>query len=124
MASVLMVNLGTEKKNLLRVLSIRLNFSCHEVFPGQQSCMIYDLLAGTAGDAAVRNPFRDEMLIMDGFTHENLNFLLNELIRTGNTIMLKAVTTPVNVRWSISMLHANLIAENREMHARSAEGYQ
>ena len=59
------------------------------------------------------------MLVMDGFDYDNLNFLLNEMIRTGNVIPLKAVTTPTNIRWTVAMLHRQLETENREMKSRS-----
>ena len=121
MASVLMFNVQPEKKNLLQVLSIRLNFACREVSPADQGCRISGLLSGTPGPRTAEKPFRDEMLVMDGFTHGDLNFLLNELIRTGMGIQLKAVTTPTNLQWTASALHAQLLAENREMHRRGGE---
>lgn len=119
MAAVLMLNLAPEKRNLLLVLSIRLNFVCRDVLPGEQQCRISDLLSGTAPQThSAGKPFRDEMLVMDGFDHDNLNFLLNEMIRTGNVIPLKAVTTPTNIRWTAAMLHHQLESENREMRIR------
>ena len=119
MAAVLMINLAPEKRNLLQVLSIRLNFACREVLPSEQYCVISDLLSGPARIPSAGKPFRDEMLVMDGFDHESLNFLLNEMIRTGNAIPLKAVTTLTNIRWTVAMLHRQLETENREMKSRS-----
>ena len=121
MAAVLMINLVPEKRNLMQVLSVRLNFACREVAPREQHCRISDLLSGTPSVPSAGKLFHDEMLVMDGFDHENLNFLLNELIRTGNQIPLKAVTTPTNVRWTVAMLHRQLEAENREMHSPARE---
>ena len=120
MASVLMFNIrDIRKAEQLRILSVRLDFACREIPPDCQSIRICDLLEGQSLGPAVPQPFTDEMLVMDGFSHPDLNFLLNELIRTGNTITLKAVTTPVNREWTTSLLHARLVAENREMQSRS-----
>ena len=121
MASVLTVNLAPEKQHLIRVLSIRLNFSCRDIRPDEQSAVISDLLNGTASSKSFGKPFRDEMIILDGFSHPDLNFILNELNRTGNTVPLKAVTTPTNIRWTVNMLHTQLVAENAEMARRSRE---
>ena len=116
MPSVLMINLAPEKQNLLQILSIRLNFSCRNVEPAEQAGRISDLLKGKGlPDPSIR-PFHDEMLIMDGFSHPDLDFLLNELIRTGHPIQLKAVTTPTNIGWTVIALHTQLMLEHREMH--------
>ena len=116
MAAVLMFNISDAGKvNLLQVLSIRLNFACITVPPDRQSCRIRDLLDGKKAAGSGGRGFRDEMLVMDGFSHPDLNFLLNELIRTGNTIRLKAVATPTNLGWTAAALHAQLLAEERQM---------
>ncbi len=117
MASVLMVNLSPEKASFLQVMSVRLNFRCRNVLPQEQSCRISDLLSGSVSGNAFTKPFRDEMLIMDGISHPDLNFLLNEMRRCSQTIALKAVTTPTNVQWTVAALHMQLVAENREMHS-------
>ena len=119
-ASVLMFNISDpEKVNLIRVLSIRLNFACRTVPPDRQGCLIRDLL-DRGGDSPVPGkPFYDEMLVMDGFSHPDLNFLLNELIRTGHTIRLKAVVTQTNEKWTAGMLHAQLLSEDRDMHRKA-----
>lgn len=121
MPSVLMVNLPEKKRNQLHVLSIRMNFACREILPQEVGCRISDLLKGKADSCAGAGRFRDEMLIMDGFSGQDLNFLLNEMIRTHNTVTLKAVTTPTNITWTVAMLHAQLTAENREMNSRRTE---
>ncbi len=119
MSAVLMFNISPRKADEIRILSIRLNFSCREIAPSEQHLRVCDLLGGSCGTSvpAVK-PFSDEMLIMDGFSHPDLNFFLNELIRTGNQISLKAVVTPTNRDWSASFLCSQLIAENREMRSR------
>ena len=120
MASVLMFNISNpDKVNLIRVLSIRLNFACIAVSPDKQGCLIRDLL-DKGGDSCIPvKPFHDEMLVMDGFSHPDLNFLLNELIRTGLTIRLKAVVTPTNEKWTAGMLHAQLLSEDRAMNRKT-----
>ena len=116
MASVLTFNIrDPEKNNLLQVLSIRLNFRCIPVAPEFQGCVIRDLLENR-GSAGAGKRFTDEMLVMDGFAHPDLNFLLNELIRTGHPIALKAVVTPTNAGWTASALHAQLLEEHRQMN--------
>lgn len=123
MASVLMVNLSPEKRNLMSILSIRMNFACREIRPQDQFSRISDILSGNTANLNAGKPFRDEMLVMDGFNHEELNFLLNEMIRTGNSVPLKAVTTPTNIRWTVAALHSQLMIENREMTGRIPEAH-
>ncbi len=121
MASVLMLNLPPEKRNLLQVLSIRMDYVCRDISPQEQLSRISDLLSGTPKAMGSGKPFRDEMLIMDGFSHQDLNFLLNEMIRTGHTVSLKAVTTPTNLAWTVIQLHAQLLAESNRLGRRSPE---
>ena len=121
MAAVLLFNLPPEKQSFLQVMSVRLNFKCRIVDPSYQFSPISDLLSGTDHIPAHGKPFRDEMLVMDGFSHQDLNFLLNEMIRAGNTIPLKAVTTPTNMSWTPVMLHMQLVMENRNMSGRFPE---
>ena len=118
MAVVLLFNMNNEKTNLFRVMSIRLNFACRIVQPEHQGCLIRDLL-NQHYDPCVRvSPFRDEMLVMDGFNHADMNFLLNELIRSNLPVRLKAVVTPTNENWTAVMLHSQLLAENAAMAKR------
>ena len=116
-----MFNLPSEKENLLRILSIRMNFTCRDIHPREQSVCISDLLAGKETKKTAGTPFRDEMVILDGFPHQDLNYILNEMIRTGNTISLKAVTTPTNTRWTPAILHMHLVSENMRMNSFSPE---
>ena len=117
MATVLLFNISQpDKVNLLQVLSIRLNFYCRIVPPEYQGCVIRDLLDRQCDRSMSGKPFHDEMLVMDGLSHPDLNFLLNELIRTGLQIRLKAVVTPTNEKWTPAMLHAQLLAEDRMMN--------
>ena len=116
MACVLVFNVSDPGKiNELDVLALRLGFTVRTVSPDRQKCIIDDLLAGKYTVSGGTPSFRDEMLVMDGFSHEELNFLLNELIRTGNRIALKAVVTPTNRTWSAAVLHAQLVAEDSLM---------
>ena len=102
-------------------MSVRLNFKCRMINPADQFSPICELLSGTECTPSHGKPFHDEMLIMDGFSHQDLNFLLNEMIRSGNTILLKAVTTPTNMSWTPALLHTQLVVENRNMSGRFPE---
>ncbi len=113
-----MFNIRDRKAEEIRILSVRMNFACRDIPQAFQSSLISSLLEGRMEQNTAGKPFSDEMLVMDGFTHPDLNFLLNELIRTENRIALKAVVTPVNRNWTAAMLHAQLVAENREMQSR------
>ena len=122
MASVLMFNItDPQKVNELNVLSLRLNFSLQAVPCDRQHCLIRNLLDGKDSASAATPVFKDEMLVMDGMTHADLNFLLNELIRTGNSIPLKAVVTPTNREWPAAMLYTQLVQENRRMNQKAGK---
>ena len=117
MPRVLSFNIADpEKRNELNILSLRLNFSLVPVPPEKQGCLISDLLAGKDSAPGAFTPFTEEMLVLADFEKEDLNFLLNELIRTGQPIALKAVVTPSNAGWTASALHAQLLAEHRQMN--------
>ena len=114
---VLAFNITDEKKiSQLNILSIRLNFLLTAVPRERQGCLIRDLLSGAPASPAPVKPFEDEMLVLADFDHEDLNFLLNELIRTGRRVALKAVATPTNVQWTAVQLHHQLVAEARMMN--------
>ena len=114
MATVLAFNITDPNKiNELNVLSLRLGFVFREIPPDAQRGTIRDLLAGKK--VSGKPGFRDEMMVMDGLSHPDLNFLLNELIRTGHPIGLKAVVTPTNRNWTALMLHTQLVAEHELM---------
>lgn len=117
---VLAFNIRDDQKiSQLNILSIRLNFSLSVIPPERQGCLIRDLLSGAPSSPAPVRPFRDEMLVMADFDHADLNFLLNELIRTGQRISLKAVATPTNIHWTAVQLHQQLLAEARSMQGKT-----
>lgn len=119
MSSVLLFNISDpEKIKLLQILSIRLNFACRVISPEYQGCTVRDLLDQRFYTRPAGKCFHDEMLVMDGLDHPDLNFLLNELIRTGHPIRLKAVVTPTNQHWTAAMLHAQLVAEDRTVNKK------
>ena len=107
-----------DKLNLLQVLSVRLNFALYAVSPERQGCRIRDLLSRRGDSAPSSKPFRDEMLVLDGLSHPDLNFLLNELIRTGHPVRLKALVTPTNQEWTALALHGQLLAEDSMHHGK------
>ena len=119
MARVLAFNVtDPAKKRELQILALRMNFPVITVEREKQGNRIRDLLAGDAPRTPVPRPFSEEMLVMDGFEHPDLNFLLNELIRTGHPFALKAVVTPTNLEWTASELYLRLKAENLSMQNR------
>ncbi|MBO7662663.1 MAG: DUF3783 domain-containing protein [Clostridia bacterium] len=104
-----------EKVQELSILALRLNYKLITVPCRQQGCLIRDLLDGRDTPPAPGVPFEEEMLVFYGFEHEDLNFLLNELIRTNRRVALKAVVTATNVEWTASQLYLQLKKENMEM---------
>ena len=104
-----------EKLQELSVLALRLNFKLVPVPRRQQGCLIRDLLDGRDTPPDKVAPFEEEMLVLYGFEHGDLNFLLNELIRTNQRVALKAVATATNVEWTASRLYLQLKKENRAM---------
>jgi len=110
-----------EKRNELNILSLRLNFSLVPVPPEKQGCLISDLLAGKDSAPGAFTPFTEEMLVLADFEKEDLNFLLNELIRTGQRVALKAVATPTNRGWTACRLAGQLKAENLAMARKSSQ---
>ena len=116
MAKVLSFNIkDPEKNNQLNILSIRLNFPLVSVPREQQGCLIRDLLVGKPGVPAPGRAFDEEMLVLADFDHADLNFLLNELIRTGQRVRLKAVATPTNIGWTSVELYHQLKSEEQSM---------
>lgn len=122
MAKLLLFNItDPAKRSQLQILSLRLNFSLIDVPAERQHCRIRDLLSGLtsqSSDTAV--PFKDEMLVMNGFDSADLNFFLNELRRTGHSVSLKAVVTDTNQFWSAHQLHDTLVAESLSMSQRKS----
>jgi hypothetical protein len=118
MAQVLLFNIAPDKRRKLRFLLLKLGLGCREIPPEEQGKTI-GLLAGypdggrdADADAA---PFSGEMLVMDGLDSAQFHGLLDALRRERAAVVLKAVVTESNARWSAGRLYRELSAEHEAM---------
>ena len=63
--------------------------------------------------------FNDEMLVFCFFSDSLLNQFLLGLRKAGLQIPLKAILTPSNCSWNSYMLHQEISAEHKQMHAEN-----
>ncbi len=63
--------------------------------------------------------FNDEMLVFCFFSDSLLNQFLLGLRKAGLQIPLKAILTPSNCSWNSYMLHQEISAEHKKMHAEN-----
>ncbi len=120
MARLLMFNIRDEaKRNQLKILSLRLSFSCQDVPPEKQGLTLRGILIGQAPADPPSAPFQDEMLVLNGFVNEDLDFLLQEMRRTHTTVALKAVVTETNQYWTPLQLRNTLITERLSMKGKA-----
>jgi len=116
MAKLLMFNIRDQhKREEIQALAFRLQARVIEVPPSRQGGTLRELLAGSTAIPPTTEPFTGEMLVMNGFERGDLDFFLNELRRTGQTVALKAVVTETNQHWPAKLLYRELLAENRAM---------
>ena len=77
-------------------------------------------LAGIQGFQAIEGEvtatFEDEMLIMAGFTRNDVDELLRSLRKHNVRIDLKAIMTPTNSLWNCVQIHDAVKADHEEMH--------
>ena len=112
MPKLLMFNISDPKKREeMKVLSLQLNYRCMDVPPEKQGNSLRALLMEMDNGQRGFIPFTEEMLVMNGFPMADLDFFLDELRRTGNSVNLKAVVTETNVSWSALQLHHTLMIE-------------
>ncbi len=121
MAKVLLFNITDPRKlSQLKALALRLNLVLLDVEPDFQDATLRDLFSRTASKKRIPfRPFQDEMLVFNGFSGKDLDFLLNEMNRTGTSVALKAVVTDTNQHWSASFLHHVLMQESAALNART-----
>ena len=77
-------------------------------------------LIGEEGYLQEENPqseaFKDEMLVMSGFTGSDIDMLIFSLKKHGaGRVALKAVVTETNIGWTSSQLHSAIEAEHQAM---------
>ena len=122
MAVLLLFNIhDEEKRTAIRLLSLRLGYSVLDVLPEQQSMKISELLSGAK--PAGQNPisFTDEMMVMSGFSSQDMHTLLDGMRNNGCPVRLKCIVTETNKSWTATRLHKELIAEDQAMRKRTSK---
>ena len=119
MAKVLVYNVTDPKKLLaIRLTLARLGAAVREVEAQELTAPIGWLLGypGYApGMPGAVEPFREEMLVMDGLRGPTLSRFLDELRQHGAAVPLKAVVTEHNLAWSSLQLYRELSREHRQL---------
>ena len=70
-------------------------------------------------------PFTDEMLVMCGFSGQQLNALLAAMKQNRlSPVALKAMLTPTNRDWNALQLHEELRKEHAAMHGGGQSAHQ
>ena len=102
--------------------------SCHygsvirfRMFSEQQNTKISELLSGAK--PAGQNPisFTDEMMVMSGFSSQDMHTLLDGMRNNGCPVRLKCIVTETNKSWTATRLHKELIAEDQAMRKRTSK---
>ena len=122
MATLLLFNIhDEEKRTAIRLLSLRLGYSVQDVLPEQQNTKISELLSGAK--PAGQNPisFTDEMMVMSGFSSQDMHTLLDGMRNNGCPVRLKCIVTETNKSWTATRLHKELIAEDQAMRKRTSK---
>ena len=89
-----------EKKNFNQVLGYLAEISGFQVIEGE-----------------AEETFDDEMLVMSGFTRNDIDELIRSLKKHGvGRVDLKAIVTPTNSLWDCVRLYKAVKADHEEMH--------
>lgn len=78
--------------------------------------LIQDLLAQKKNlllEAYEGNSITESMLVLDGFSDKRLDALLNALKREQVAVDYKAVTTPVNKKWTVLQMYMEMEREKK-----------
>lgn len=122
MATLLLFNIhDEEKRTAIRLLSLRLGYSVQDVLPEQQNTKISELLSGAK--PAGQNPisFTDEMMVMSGFSSQDMHTLLDGMRNNGCPVRLKCIVTETNKSWTAARLYKELAAEDQAMRKRTSK---
>ena len=122
MATLLLFNIhDEEKRTAIRLLSLRLGYSVQDVLPEQQNTKISELLSGA--QPAGQNPisFTDEMMVMSGFSSQDMHTLLDGMRNNGCPVRLKCIVTETNKSWTAVRLYKELAAEDQAMRKRTSK---
>ena len=121
---VLLYNLSGEKRKKVRVCLTRLGLRGRDVTEEEFGLPI-GRLAGLEGfaeaEAAEYEPFRNEMLVLNGLTDGQLNALLTSLRTARAAVALKAVITEHNASWTGSQLCRELLQEHEALTGKTAK---
>ncbi len=91
-----------EKKNFNQVLGYLAEISGFQVIEGE-----------------AEETFDDEMLVMSGFTRNDIDELIRSLKKHGvGRVDLKAIVTPTNSLWDCVRLYKAVKADHEEMHKK------
>jgi len=121
-ATLLLFNIhDEEKRTAIRLLSLRLGYSVQDVLPEQQNTKISELLSGAK--PAGQNPisFTDEMMVMSGFSSQDMHTLLDGMRNNGCPVRLKCIVTETNKSWTAVRLYKELAAEDQAMRKRTSK---
>ena len=122
MAVLLLFNIhDEEKRTAIRLLSLRLGYSVLDVLPEQQSMKISELLSGAKPVGQNLIPFTDEMMVMSGFSSQDMHALLDGMRNNGCPVRLKCIVTETNKSWTATRLHKELITEDQAMRKRTSK---
>ena len=122
MATLLLFNINDEaKRTAIRLLSIRLGYTVRDVLPEQQNTKISELLFGAKPVGQTLIPFTDEMMVMSGFSSQDMHTLLDAMRNNGCPVRLKCIVTETNKTWTATRLHKELAAEDQAMRRRTSK---
>jgi len=110
-----------EKRTAIRLLSLRLGYSVLDVLREQQSMKISELLSGAKPVGQNLIPFTDEMMVMSGFSSQDMHALLDGMRNNGCPVRLKCIVTETNKSWTAVRLYKELAAEDQAMRKRTSK---
>lgn len=122
MATLLLFNINDEaKRTAIRLLSLQLGYTVRDVLPEQQNTKISDRLFGAKPVGQNLIPFMDEMMVMSGFSSQDMHALLDGMRNNGCPVRLKCIVTETNKSWTATRLHKELAAEDQVMRKRTSK---
>ncbi len=121
--TVLLFGISPAKRNAIGVICHKLNLRMVEVPPQRWGCTMETLFAGTEGECPAKEPFDEEMLVMD-LPGAVMDFFLQGLRRQKVAVDLKAARTPTNDTWTADALYQELCREREAFRNGTAAPHQ